>query len=241
MTARPKPAIPAGCIQVAGIRDAGEAELLLRCGVQWLGFPFGLPVHAEDTSRDEAARIIAGLPERAVPILITYLDRAHSITALARRLGVRGVQLHGKDVSVDEIQALRSSCPDLLIVRSLVVRVDNASLLLQEVEDAAGYVDGFLTDTYDPESGAEGATGRVHDWSISRALVEKSPLPVILAGGLTPENVEQAIARVRPWGVDVHTGLEGPDGRKDADLVGRFVNNANTGFSRTSPWPWGTA
>jgi phosphoribosylanthranilate isomerase len=84
-------------------------------------------------------------------------------------------------------------------------------------------VDAFITDTYDPTTGRSGATGKTHAWGVSRRLVELSPKPVILAGGLTPENVRAAVLAVRPAGVDVHTGVEGPDGRKAPRLVEHFV------------------
>jgi len=96
-------------------------------------------------------------------------------------------------------------------------------------------VDAFITDTYDPATGACGATGRTHDWSVSRKLVELSSRPVLLAGGLTPDNIRQAIGQVRPAGVDAHTGVEGPDGRKDPALVRRFVAEARAAFHALAP------
>jgi len=76
---------------------------------------------------------------------------------------------------------------------------------------------GLITDTFAPETGAAGATGRTHDWSVSRRLVELSERPVLLAGGLTAENVRRAILEVRLAGVDVHTGVENAAGRKSRD------------------------
>ena len=89
-------------------------------------------------------------------------------------------------------------------------------------------MDGLLTDTYAPETGASGPPVS-HDWAVSRGLVELSPKPVILAGGLTPANVRQAIVEVRPAGVDVHTGVEAASGRKDRDKVLAFVAEARAG------------
>jgi phosphoribosylanthranilate isomerase len=103
--------------------------------------------------------------------------------------------------------------------------------LIDEVQRYGPSVDAFITDTFDPTTGASGATGRVHDWDISRRLVEVSNTPVILAGGLTAKNVRRAIHAVRPAGVDVHTGIEGRDGRKRHDLTKRFVQEAQAGFS----------
>ena len=86
-----------------------------------------------------------------------------------------------------------------------------------------------------PPTGACGATGRTHDWSVSRKLVELSSRPVILAGGLMPDNVRQAIQQVRPAGVDAHTGVEGPDGRKDPAPIRRFVAEARAAFHALAP------
>jgi len=94
----------------------------------------------------------------------------------------------------------------------------------------APLVDAFITDSWDPATGACGATGRVHDWDVSRQLAELSPKPLILAGGLGPENVRQAIIQVRPAGVDAHTGVERPDGRKDEKRVRSFVEEARAAF-----------
>ena len=88
--------------------------------------------------------------------------------------------------------------------------------------------DGFLTDTYVPGTGAAGAIGRTHDWALSRRLVELSPRPLILAGGLTPANVREAVAVVQPAGVDAHTGVEDASGRKDRAKLLAFVAEASS-------------
>ncbi|MBP2681380.1 MAG: phosphoribosylanthranilate isomerase, partial [Candidatus Krumholzibacteriota bacterium] len=99
------------------------------------------------------------------------------------------------------------------------------------VDRFAPFVDAFLTDTFDESTGRWGATGKTHDWSVSRRLVERSSRPVILAGGLTPQNVARAIREVRPAGVDAHTGVEDSRGRKDRSLVERFVAEARRAFA----------
>ena len=115
-----------------------------------------------------------------------------------------------------EIVRLKSFAPDLTVIKSLIVEDNNLAELESSVAAFSPHCDAFITDTYDPATGACGATGKTHDWDISRRLVDISPRPVMLAGGLNPENVRKAIAHVRPAGVDAHTGVEGPDGRKDA-------------------------
>ncbi len=219
-----------GLIHVAGIKDAAEAEMLIDCGVSHLGFPLVLDHHTEDLSVADAVGIVAKLGSRATFFLITYLDKASDIVRLGRQLGVGMVQLHG-DVALDELKRLREAEPDWRIIKSLVVSGDNTEALVDDVGRLAPWVDGFITDTYDPATGARGATGKTHDWKVSRKLVEISPKPVILAGGLSPNNVREAILAVRPVGIDVHTGIEGSDGRKRRDLTSRFVAEAKAGFA----------
>jgi len=199
------------------------------CGVRHLGFPLRLPVHREDLTEAEAADIMRALSPPAQGVLITYLSEAGAVAGLCRTPGARMVQLHG-DVSKAEAERLRELDPGLTIIKSLVVGRHPVSVLERLAVDLAPLVDGFITDTYAPETGASGATGRTHDWAVSRRLVELSPKPVILAGGLTPANVRRAIAEVRPGGVDVHTGVEDASGRKSRRKVLAFVEEARAGF-----------
>lgn len=226
----PRPKSLPAVVQVAGVHDYPEARLLIAAGVRMIGFPLRLPVHREDLSEAEAAAVIRRIPPGVTPVLITYLPTAREIDTLATFLKVPAIQLHG-GITPAELQKLRAARADYLLIKSLVVRGNNLPELEEQVRQYTPFVDAFITDTFDPETGAEGATGKIHDWKISRKLVESSPLPVILAGGLTPENVAEAIRTVRPAGVDVHTGVEGRDGRKSEKLVRRFLQNARKIFS----------
>ena len=205
--------------------------MLVKSGVHRLGFPIGLDVHREDLLEEEATAVIRtlGLGPRAW--LITYLEEPYSIAALCDGLGCAGVQLHGP-IGEGQVAELRVLHPGLEVVKSLVVRDDNLAELEARVAAFAPHVDGFITDTFDPVSGASGATGKTHDWDVSRRLVELSSRPVILAGGLTPENVARAIEAVRPAGVDAHTGVEDEHGRKDLERVRAFVHNAGEAFAK---------
>ncbi len=217
-------------IQVAGILDAAEAEMLIDCGVTHLGFPLRLPVHEEDLTDHEARAIIAALPASVCAVLITYLDEASEILRLCDMLGVSWVQLHG-DVAIEELARLRAERPRLTVIKSLVVRGDDLEELEGDIRRYERWIDAFITDTFDPKTGASGATGKVHDWAIDRRLVERSGRPVIAAGGLHPGNVCDAICATRPAGVDVHTGVEGADGRKRREAVRAFVAEARRGFA----------
>ena len=124
--------------------------------------------------------------------------------------------------------------PSLEVIKSLVVAKDNYSLLEEMVNTLSPWVDAYITDTFDPVTGAEGATGKTHDWSVSRRIVEISPRPVIIAGGLNPGNVKKAIKEIKPAGVDVHTGIEGKNGRKEEELVRSFILESKEGFDLIS-------
>lgn len=217
------------CIQVAGVIDLAEAEMLINCGVTFLGFPLRLPVNKEDCTEEEAASIIAQTKNRVKSVAITYLNQADEIIEFCKKLNVNIIQLHG-DISIDELQKLKSVAPELSIIKSLVMKQGNFNHLEILVTSAQNYVDAFITDTFDPTTGASGATGKTHDWKLSRKLVELSNKPIILAGGMNHLNVYDAMIAVKPAGVDTHTGVEGIDGRKDFDKVKKFVEEAKRAF-----------
>ncbi|MDP2362115.1 MAG: phosphoribosylanthranilate isomerase [bacterium] len=219
-----------GLVQAAGIRDEEEARLCLAEGVDLLGFPFRLPVHREDLDEGEAARLIRSLDIGARCVLITYLDRAAEIRELADFLGCGWVQVHGA-MGAGELANLRRAGPGLHIIRSLIIRGPDLVEPLALLREAEAQVDAFLTDSHDPATGADGATGRVHDWSLSRRLREATTRRLILAGGLHAGNVGEAIRAVGPAGVDAHSGLEDREGAKDRKRVRAFVAAARAGFA----------
>jgi phosphoribosylanthranilate isomerase len=216
-------------IQIAGVIDAAEAQMLQQCGIRYLGFPLRLPVHREDLTEEEAAAIITSLAPPLFGVLITYLHEASEIAAFCHALGARIVQLHG-DIERDELKRLKTLDPDLVVIKSLVIGMGHDKALEATLNDSSPFVDAFITDTFDPKTGASGATGKTHDWRISRRLVELADKPVILAGGLTPENVKRAILEVRPAGVDSHSGVEDSTGRKSREKIRKFVSEAYEAF-----------
>lgn len=218
-------------IQVAGVIDKEEAMILMNAGVDNLGFPLRLPVNKEDISEEEAVEVIKIIKPPHHAVLITYLNNAEEIINFCNYLKVNVVQLHGK-ISKEELEKTKALYPDLEIFKSLVVAEKNYAELENMVNTLSPFVDVFITDTFDPSTGAEGATGKTHDWSISKKLVKISPKPVIIAGGLNPSNVKDAIMQIHPAGVDVHTGVEDKSGRKSYDLVKKFVDEAKEGFEK---------
>lgn len=216
-------------IQVAGIKDLNEARMLMECGVDFLGFPLRLPINKEDLTEEEADEIIKEILPPHKAVLITYLSSSKEIITFCDFLKVKTVQLHGK-ISLGEIKKVKLERPDIEIIKSLVVHGDNYPELINSIETLSPWVDLFITDTFDPATGASGATGKTHDWAVSRKLINLSPKPILLAGGLNPSNVRQAILETKAAGVDVHTGVENSDGRKDFTIVKEFVTEARKAF-----------
>ncbi len=225
------PALPRHAVQAAGVRSLDEARMLRAAGVDMVGFPLRLDVHAPDIGEAEAREIVAALSLGPAACLITYLTEARTILELARFLGAAWVQLHAP-VPPAELAGLRRAAPEIGVIKSLVVRGGNLDALLAEGAAASPFVDAFITDTFDPATGASGATGRTHDWAVSAALARVLPRPLLLAGGLTPDNVAAAVARVRPCGVDAHTGLEDAAGNKDPDRIRAFVRRAKAALRK---------
>lgn len=221
-------------VQAAGAASVEEALMLAASGVTHVGLPLRLAVHRPDVTDEEARAIAAALKGRAESVLITYLEDAAETLALCRFLGVDGLQLHGA-MPLAQVRALRQAAPELFIIKSLVIGAAPEQAILASAREHAPFVDAYLTDTFDPASGATGATGKAHDWAVSERLARALPRPLILAGGLNPENVAQAIAAVHPAGVDAHTGLEDTLGRKDEELVRRFVARARAAFAAGNP------
>jgi phosphoribosylanthranilate isomerase len=221
-------------VQVAGVADIAEARLLDRLGVDLIGFPLRLDVHAPDLDEAQAAEVIRAAGIAGKSVCITYESDPDQVVALCRGLGVRLVQLHGL-VRAEACRRIKELDPGLGIMKSIVVGRDGDMARLEALLSSyAPCVDAFITDTFDPATGASGATGRTHDWAVSRSLAraaEALDRPLMLAGGLNSDNVADAIRAVRPWGVDAHTGLEDSSGRKDADKVRRFVENSQAAFS----------
>lgn len=217
-------------IQIAGVIDLDEALMLAELGVDYVGFPLRLKDGREDITEEYARLIIGNISNKTTPVLITYMDDSKEITDLCKYLNVKFIQLHGK-IKLFEVRLIKKFLPDIKITKSLVVKEDNFEELSSEIIIYSNHIDFFITDTFDPETGRSGATGKTHNWETSRKLVDLSPRPLILAGGLNPDNVFKAIIKVKPAGVDSHTGVEDPAGRKNPELVNKFVIEAGRGFN----------
>lgn len=215
-------------VQVAGVSSLEEALLCCKAGVGALGFTLGLPdgIH-DDLTEDKARSIIRKLPGNVLPVLITYISTANEACRLARHIGAAAVQFHG-GVARRELLAFRDACPHTRTIARVTVADERA--VEEAVRFQAPLWDAIILDSFDPDTGRRGATGIMHDWSISARIVQVSTVPVILAGGLRPDNVADAIQTVRPHAVDAHTGLEEADGTRSSAKIEAFAHTALNTF-----------
>jgi len=136
-------------------------------------------------------------------------------------------------VDPSAVETLRSKLPEISIMQAIAVTGPQA---IQSALEYAAVADYLILDSVAPGIDGIGAAGTVHDWAVSASIVEAVDVPVILAGGLSPENVSAAIAAVNPWGVDslTHTNRALASGgfRKDLELVGRFADAARGAYTQ---------
>jgi phosphoribosylanthranilate isomerase len=188
--------------------SVAEMRLAVACGADCVGLvghmPSGLGVIADTLARD----IAHATPPAVSPILLTSRTQAREIADHIIFCGVGIVQIvnHIDPATHDRLDELVPAVRRLQVIH---VESDDALRLL---EFYSGHVHGFLLDSGRPGLAIPqlGGTGRIHDWSISAEFVRRSPLPVFLAGGLNVANVTAAIRQVRPYGVDVCSGLRSP-------------------------------
>ena len=141
-------------------------------------------------------------------VAVTHLQTAHDIIPLLKELNVDTVQLHN-DITLEEIKKIQRALPYLKIIKAVSVTGKES---ISNAKKFDGYVDSIILDSRTHDR--LGGTGVTHDWTISRAIVKELTIPVILAGGLTPDNLYNAITTVRPYAVDVNSGVE-TEHRKD--------------------------
>lgn len=206
-------------IKICCIASRDEARLAVAHGAAALGLVSAMPSGPGPIVEDAIADIIRDVPPPIATFLLTCLTGADDLIAQAERCRPNTLQLvddpgpavHGE---------LRRRLPAVKLVQ--VIHVMDAAAL-DQARAAAPLVDALLLDSGNPRAAVKelGGTGRVHDWTLSRRIVEASPVPVFLAGGLNAGNVGEAIRAVRPFGVDICSGVR-TDGRLDSDKLRRF-------------------
>lgn len=211
--------------KICGIASVEDLEIAEKAGSDAVGFLVGQK-HASNAfiTVEQAEEWCRKAKPFVSTVVVTHLEDPDEIIELIHRIKPTTIQLHS-DLSIQTLIYLKARIPG--IKRIGKVSVCNASSVERALE-IQPYVDAILLDTIDLENDKVGGTGLTHDWSLSRQIVEAVQIPVILAGGLNPENVKAAIELVKPWSVDVNSGVK-IHGRNDVELVRQFVRRAKGG------------
>ena len=207
--------------KVCCIASAEEAALAVRYGASALGLVSEMPSGPGVISEERIRRIAASVARPVSTFLLTSLTDPDEVAAQHRRCGTTAIQLVDR-VAPEAYGTLRVALPGVQLVQ--VVHVTGPDSIAEAVA-AAPHVDALLLDSGRPDLLVRelGGTGRVHDWRVSRAIRDAVEVPVFLAGGLSPENVREAIQTVQPFAVDVCSGLR-TDGRLDPTKLADFVD-----------------
>lgn len=208
--AKPRPPVK---VKVCGTTRLEDALWAVECGADAIGFIFYKKSPRCVTAKT-AKDICSQLPPFVNRVGVFVNETADRINRIAERCGLNVVQLHG-----DESPGF---CKKIKVRVIKAVRVKNAASL-KALSDYK--VDGFLLDTYQKDHW--GGTGKVFDWQLARKA--KKAGPVILAGGLNPRNVNDAVRQVQPYGVDVSSGVEASPGKKDRKKVKAFLKAVREG------------
>jgi phosphoribosylanthranilate isomerase len=210
-------------VKVCCIATAAEADLAMEAGADALGLVSAMPSGPGPIPEAKIVSVVRHVGARAATVLLTSRQDAAGIGRQLDRIRPAVVQLVD-ELSEGAYEALRASHPEVALMQVIHVR-DARSV--DEAMSVAPFVDAILLDSGNPAAAVKelGGTGRVHDWTISRAIREAVRVPVFLAGGLRAGNVADAIAAVQPFGVDVCSGVR-VNGQLDAEAVRAFVRAA---------------
>jgi phosphoribosylanthranilate isomerase len=202
-------------IKICGIKTLDEALAAVEAGADYLGFNFYPPSPRYITPRD-CARLQAGLVERGLQALAVGVFVNAPVESIARILddcGLDLAQLSGAEPAGDLEALVGRAFKGIRPADQAAAQAEAGRYARRELSPA------LLVDAYHP--GLYGGAGQAGDWALARFLADR--YPILLAGGLNPENVALALDRVQPWGVDVASGVESAPGRKDPHKIAAFT------------------
>ena len=193
--------------------------MAVECGASAVGLVSSMPSGPGPIAEELITEIAADVPPGVATFLLTCRQDADSIIEQQRRCRVNTIQLCDR-VGRDVYTKLRAGLPGVSLVQVVHVRGEES---FDEALSVEPFVDALLLDSGNPALAVKelGGTGRTHDWRVSRRIRDSAGVPVFLAGGLKPENVAEAFETVRPFGLDVCSGVR-TDGRLDAEKLKRF-------------------
>lgn len=210
-------------VKVCGIRTKEEINICISEGVNALGFICGVTHKAEDAiDIDTAQKLISLVPPFVSTVLVTHIKDPYNLSFLIKKIPAGIIQIQDY-VHPTDILFLKDLYPERKFIKAIHINNGDAFHCAKYFEN---FVDALLFDTKTDDR--IGGTGIPHDWSLSRKIRDSVKCPVILAGGLSPDNVTEAVKTVVPFGVDANSRLEDENGYKDRNKIREFVRKANT-------------
>ena len=211
-------------VKICCIGSLEEARMAIDAGASALGLVGQMPSGPGVISDELIFSISGSVPPPVGTFLLTSETRANDIINHWNRCHTNTIQLVDA-VSNDTYLALRKSLPGVKLVQVIHVQDEKS---VDEALEIAPLVDAILLDSGNPnlEIKELGGTGRTHNWTLSRKIRESISVPIFLAGGLKPENIRQAIDEVKPFGIDICSGVR-TYGKLDAEKLERFMNEVH--------------
>jgi len=211
-------------IKICGMTNLEDALAAVDAGVDAVGFVFYEKSPRKITA-EAASEVVRKLPQHLEKVGVFVDAACDSIRDTVSQAGLTAVQLHGK-VSMNSVRQDSRTTVESVGVSKLILMIPGSALVDGGIFMSEKVHEGTFAVLIDAElNGVSGGTGATFDWKATQGIVRSIGigLPVIVAGGLTPFNVEEAIILFRPWGVDVASGVEASPGKKDPDRVRAFV------------------
>ena len=206
-------------VKICGITSLEDLHVAIEAGADAAGFIVGVPRSPRNLPIRKVRELIRATPVFVEAVTVTAPKNLNHLERICNALDPDVVQVHGSSLLHEEIR-------EQLLDRRLIGAIQAESdLVIDKVLEVAKAFDAILMDS--PIPGRYGGTGKTHDWELSRRVRDAiHPKPLILAGGLTTENVEEAIGIVKPYAVDVSSGVESHPGLKDGSKVFEFIERA---------------
>ena len=208
-------------IKICGIKTEYDLAAAINSGADAVGFITDVPVDSpRKITLAEASRLISKVPLFVTTVLVIMPENAHQAVRMIQAARPVAVQIHNA-LPLSELVKIKET--GVKLIKTIqVCRDSRADMLIKQIKQFSGVADAILLDT--ALDGKTGGTGVPHNWEVSSKVVLNAGIPVILAGGLKPENVGDAVKCVRPYAVDTASGVE-TDGKKDQKKVMDFINN----------------
>jgi len=207
-------------VKICGITREEDLAVAVDAGADAVGFLVGVPSSPRNLTIERAKMLLKLVPVFVDSVVVTAPQTIKDLVEICETLKPSAIQIHGKKSFV--ASQVRENVKHTRLIKTVYVKPD--ILTEENVEDLKQFnavlLDSFTKNQY-------GGTGKTHDWRVSKQIKEAVvPVAVILAGGLNPENVKEAIQAVNPYAVDVASGVEASPGIKDHKKVRAFVKNA---------------